>query len=121
MDDPTDTADTGAEVADEEPVSFEMDIVDGETRIVVSGDRDTAVVVVSASGEKIYLPPEDFERSAIEGRQTPYDSPYQSRSGSGDSPYDSHPDATSVSGLEPTADGYIIQHPEPVQDVRFLR
>jgi hypothetical protein len=117
MDDPADTT----EATEEEAVSFDMDIVDGETRIVVSGDRDTAVVVVSASGEKIYLPPEDFDRPATEGRQTPYDNPYQSRSGSGDSPYDSHPDATSVTGLEPTADGYIIQHPEPVTDVRFLR
>ena len=118
MDDP---ADTETATEEERPVTFDMDIADGETRIVVSGDRDTSVIVESASGEKIYLPPEDFERAPEDGRQTPYDSPYQSRSGEEDSPYQSHPDASSVTGLEPTADGYQIVHPEPVTDVRFLR
>lgn len=102
------------------PVEFDMSIDDDQTEIVVSGDRDTAVVVRSASGEKIYLPPEDFDRPP-EDRQTAYDSPYRPRSGAEDSPYQTHPDATSVTGMEPTATGYIVVHPEPVTDVRFLR
>jgi hypothetical protein len=102
------------------PVEFDMEIADGRTEIVVSGDRDTAVVVRSESGEKVYLPPEDFDRPP-EDRQTAYDSPYRPRSGAEDSPYQTHPDATSVTGMEPTATGYIVVHPEPVTDVRFLR
>lgn len=104
----------------DERVEFDMEITDDRTEIVVSGDRDTAVVVRSASGEKIYLPPEDFDRPP-EDRQTAYDSPYRPRSGAEDSPYQTHPDATSVTGMEPTATGYIVVHPEPVTDVRFLR
>ncbi|WP_424000388.1 DUF7510 family protein [Haloarcula salina] len=102
------------------PVDFDMTIDDGRTRIEVTGDRDTAVVVESASGEKIYLPPEDFDREP-EDRQSPYDSPYQPASQTADSPYQTHPDATAVTGMEPTADGYLVVHPEPVTDVRFLR
>ncbi len=117
MDDTADAADT----SENQPVSFNMDIRNGRTEIRVSGDRDTAVVVRSMEDkEKIYLPPEDFEREP-ERRQTAYDSPYQSGSGAQDSPYDTHPDADSVTGLEPTADGYIIIHPEPIKDLRFLR
>ncbi|PSQ56005.1 MAG: hypothetical protein BRD23_09900 [Halobacteriales archaeon SW_9_67_25] len=104
----------------EDPVEFSMEIADDRTEIVVSGDRDTAVVVRSDSGEKIYLPPEDFDRPP-EDRRTAYDSPYRPRSGAEDSPYRTHPDATSVTGMEPTATGYIVVHPEPVTDVRFLR
>lgn len=104
---------------DDQPVSFSMDIEDDRTEIRVSGDRDTSVVVQSASGEKIYLPPEDFDRPARE--QTVYDSPYQAGSGSQESPYDTGPDADSVVGLKSTSDGYLIVHPEPVTDVRFLR
>jgi hypothetical protein len=113
----------------EQPVSFSMEIRDGRTEIRVSGDRDTSVVVQSESGEKIYLPPEDFDRppgdgTAYEsphGSGTAYESPYQPGSGSQESPYDTGPDADSVVGLEPTADGYLVVHPEPVTDVRFLR
>jgi hypothetical protein len=101
-------------------VEFDMEITDDRTEIVVSGDRDTAVVVRSRSGEKVYLPPEDFERSP-ENRQTAYDSPYRPRSGAEESPYRTRPDATSVTGMQPTATGYIVAHPEPVTDVRFLR
>jgi hypothetical protein len=107
------------DTTDEQPVSFSMEIEDGRTEIRVSGDRDTSVVVQSAAGEKIYLPPEDFDRPARD--QTAYESPYQAGSGSQESPYDTGPDADSVVGLEPTADGYLIVHPEPVTDVRFLR
>lgn len=103
-----------------ESVDLDMSIRNGRTEIRVSGDRDTAVIVRSASGEKIYLPPEDFERPPERG-QSVYDSPYQPRSGASDSPYQSAPSTASVTGLEPTADGFVIVHPEPVTDMRFLR
>ena len=88
----TDAADAPAE---DRPVSVEIDIADGRTVITVTGDRDAAVVVTSAAGERIYLPPEDFRRppESAAGRQDAYgtgpstaDSPYQSVS---DSPYQS--------------------------------
>jgi len=129
------------------PVSVDIDIADGRTTIVVAGDRDAAVVVRSAAGERIYLPPEDFDRPPAsetaggDARGTgssPSDSPYQSASGSdspyrsvaGDSPYQSaggsdgphrRGGAREHVGLEPTADGFRIVHPEPADDVRILR
>jgi len=103
-----------------ESVDFNMEIGNGRTEIRVTGDRDTAVIVRSKSGEKIYLPPEDFDREAEVG-QSAYDSPYQPRSGAQESPYSTHPDASSVTGMEPTAGGYFIVHPEPITDIRFLR
>lgn len=102
------------------PIDFDMEIGNGRTEIRVTGDRDTAIVVRSESGETIYLPPEDFEREAETG-QTAYDSPYEPRSGAQESPYSTHPDASSVTGMEPTAGGYFIVHPEPITDIRFLR
>ena len=102
-----------------ESVDFDMDIGNGRTEIRVTGDRDTAVIVRSESGEKIYLPPEDFDREAEPGGA--YDSPYEPRSGAQESPYSTHPDASSVTGMEPTAGGYYIVHPEPITDIRFLR
>jgi len=101
-------------------VDFDMEINDDRTEIRVTGDRDTAVIVRSASGEKIYLPPEDFEREA-EPSGGAYESPYEPRSGAQESPYSTHPDASSVTGMEPTAGGYFIVHPEPITDIRFLR
>lgn len=104
---------------EDQAVDFDMQIDNGQTRIRVSGDRDTAVIVRSASGERIYLPPEDFDQPPRSGGA--YDSPYESGSGRRESPYRSSTDASSVTGLEPTAAGYLIVHPEPVTDVRFLR
>lgn len=103
-----------------ESVGFDMEIGPERTEIRVTGDRDTAVIVRSNSGEKIYLPPEDFEREA-EPHGGAYESPYEPRSGAQESPYSTHPDASSVTGMEPTASGYFIVHPEPVTDIRFLR
>jgi len=103
-----------------ESVDFDMDIGNGRTEIRVTGDRDTAVIVRSESGEKIYLPPEDFDREAEPGGGA-YESPYEPRSGAQESPYSTHPDASSVTGMEPTAGGYFIVHPEPITDIRFLR
>jgi len=115
----SESADGGAD-GDVDSVDFDMTIADGRTEIRVSGDRDTAVVVRSAGGEHIYLPPEDFDRPPESGRQTPYESPYESGSGRGDTPYRGV-ESSAVEGLQPTADGYRIVHPEPVTDMRFLR
>ncbi|MFC6785771.1 hypothetical protein ACFQFH_07630 [Halobaculum halobium] len=125
-------------------------MADGRTVIVVTGDRDAAVVVESASGERVYLPPEDFDRSpesengprrdaygsgsGTRPSDSPYqsvasDSPYQSAtadspyqsSDTSDSPYQRGGPASDRVGLEPTADGFRIIHPEPVTDFRLLR
>lgn len=127
---------------DDEQVTFSLSIEDGETVITMRGDRDTAVVVESESGERIYLPPEDFDRTAPRDDDSPYqsarqDSPYQSapsdtpyQSGREDSPYQSARDDSPYQsarqslpreGLVPTTDGYRIRHPEPATDVRLLR
>ena len=104
----------------DDTVSFSVTIEDGETVIRMRGDRDTAVVVRSASGERIYLPPEDFDRtpsgsggaSPSAGADSPYgglrtDSPYQSAptdspyQGAGsDSPYQSLPTDSPYQGAE---------------------
>ena len=115
MDDDSDSVGDGAAQA----VEFSMEITDERTEIRVAGDRDTAVIVRSNSGEKIYLPPEDFDRPPE--TQTAYDSPYQTRSGAQESPYQTGRDPSTVTGMEPTANGYLIVHPEPVTDTRFLR
>jgi hypothetical protein len=73
-------------------VTFSVTIEGEETVITMRGDRDTAVIVRSASGERIYLPPEDFDRQAPgDGSSHPdvTDSPYQSAST--DSPYQGAP------------------------------
>lgn len=73
-------------------VTFSVTIEEGETVITMCGDRDTAVIVRSASGERIYLPPEDFNRGASahgSSRPDATDSPYQSAST--DSPYQGVP------------------------------
>ena len=114
-------------------VNFTVNIEDGETVIAMRGDRDTAVIVRSASGERIYLPPEDFRREAERSTDSPYqgahddspyrgtqrDSPYQGAES--DSPYQAARQSLPSEGLVPTADGYRIRHPEPVTDVRVLR
>ena len=116
-----------------EQVNFTVNIEDSETVIAMRGDRDTAVIVRSASGERIYLPPEDFQREADRSTDSPYqgahddspyrgtqrDSPYQGVES--DSPYQAARQSLPSEGLVPTADGYRIRHPEPVTDVRVLR
>ncbi len=110
-----------------------MEIVDGRTVIEVTGDRDAAVVVRSASGERIYLPPDEDEGKRDGSYATAYDSPaeggasdspYQSADSpyqSVDSPYQSVGGTRQPPGLEPTADGFRIVHPEAVTDFRLLR
>lgn len=98
-----------------QPVTVHMEIADEQTKIRVTGDRDTALVVQSASGETIYLPPEDFDRPASAA------SPYDAGGGTQATPYASSPSADATTGVTPTADGYLVVHPEPVTDLRFLR
>lgn len=117
--------------SDGDDVSLEVRIEDDHTDIVLEGDRDAAVVVQSASGERIYLPPEGFDapvdadspyQSAAPAspyQRTTGDSPYQSATD--DSPYQSARQRMPEEGLRATATGFRIRHPEPVTDVRLLR
>lgn len=112
----------------DEDVSFSMTIEDGWTTILMEGDKDTAVVVRSESGERIYLPPEGFDAASNDSPyqrsdspyQSAYDSPYQSVQ-TDDSPYQSARGTMPREGMVPTSDGYRIRHPEPVTDLRLLR
>lgn len=104
------------------PVDVDVDIDDERTIITVTGQRDAAVVVYSASGERIYLPPEEATRE----QSDPYrpaggaDSPYEGDRGD-QTPYaPSHRTDPSV-GMNATSDGFQILHPEPVHDLRLLR
>ena len=117
--------------ASDGPVSFDVDIREGRTTISVTGSSEVAVVVRSASGERVSLPPERDERT---GESTPYEpagnrnSPYEGISA--DTPYSGIPDESpygsarqspDTEGLTRTANGLRIVHPEPVTDVRILR
>jgi len=124
-------------------VSVDIMIEEDETLIQVSGTRDAALVVYSESGEEVYLPPEEFDdepegdglshESHYTGEtqdQNPYegippaDSPYDSAEGS-DRPSGGDAQGRDASsrpvGVETTATGFSVLHPEPVTDVRFLR
>ncbi|MFC6872541.1 DUF7510 family protein [Halobellus marinus] len=133
-----------------ERVKFSVTVEDGETVITMDGDRDTAVIVRSVTGERIYLPPEDFEREAGGRDDSSYqpahdESPYRGSSDTpvrgaesaspyrgvesdspyrgieSDSPYQAARESLPSEGMISTADGYRIRHPEPVTDVRVLR
>lgn len=134
---------------DEGGVTFSVTIENGETVVTMRGDRDTAVIVRSEMGERIYLPPEDFEREASGGdaedgatdsspyrgaeSSSPYQgaersSPYQGAESSSpyrgiesDSPYQAARQELPSEGMVSTADGYRIRHPEPAHDIRLLR
>jgi hypothetical protein len=102
------------------PITVEVDIEDDRTILTVSGETEAAVVVDSASGERIYLPPEEADQDGSD----PYapvgaDSPYEGDT-SGQSPY-TPGRQTAELGVNATADGFLIRHPEPVEDVRLLR
>jgi len=102
---------------------FDVSVRADRTVIDVVGSRDAAVVVRSASGERIYLPPPNFDDPPTGDRRTPYESPY---AGAGSatpyaSAYGSPGSESRTPGLQPTADGFRIVHPEPATDVRLLR
>jgi len=90
-------------------VTVDARVTEERTLIDVTGTRDVAVVVRSESGERIYLPPSDFDEPMSE---SPYTSPYR---GAGDeseeSPY--RGGSGSTRGVVETADGFRITHPEP--------
>lgn len=109
-------------------VSFSVTIEHGESVITMRGDRDTAVVVRSASGERIYLPPEDFDRGAPRARDGPYqsagadgtedagtDSPYQSAPT--DSPYQSPPADSPYRGIRNDSPYQGVESDSPYQGV----
>ncbi|WEL16738.1 MULTISPECIES: hypothetical protein [unclassified Halorhabdus] len=106
----------------ETPVSVTTEIEDGRTIVTVSGARNVIVVVNSASGERVYLPPGETNDA---GESSPYrptdssDSPYEGIAD--DSPYGSRPQPDATLGVNPTANGFRLVHPEPADDVRFLR
>ena len=99
----------------------EIDIdarVTGERTVIdVTGTRDIAVVVRSAGGERIYLPPEGFD-DPVGG--SPYTSPYQGAGAGGEeSPYGGTTGSTR--GVMETADGFRVTHPQPVTEFDVYR
>ncbi len=118
---PTQRMQTSEEESDG-PVSVDLEIADGRTTITVSGQREASVIVRSASGERIYLPPErapDTDESSPYRPTSSSKSPYEGAAG--DSPYDGAQPSATIDELTPTATGFRIVHPEPVTDFRFLR
>lgn len=124
----------------EEPAGVDVDVeIDEErTLVTVTGEREAALIVESESGERIYLPPEDFRQGAGEADQTPYDSPYDGAvptdspyeeahgdespyQRAGDGPYGSGAPREQPIGVQSTPEGFRVLHPEPVSDVRLLR
>jgi len=139
-------------MADDTPAGTTIDVTvdDGRTVVSVTGTRDAAVIVSSESGERIYLPPEDFTDAPTRDESPSAVSPYDggrgpsgdgttaydgatAYSGGGDS-YGSGEDAygsggsdphgpetdTRVLGVTSTPTGFRIVHPEPVHDVRVV-
>ncbi|WP_135667465.1 DUF7510 family protein [Halorhabdus rudnickae] len=90
----------------ETDVSVRAEIIDDRTVIVVDGTTDVAVVVNSASGERVYLPPEkavsDTDSRSDEREDSPYegvpsDSPYEGLQD--DSPYEGIPGDSPYEGI----------------------
>jgi hypothetical protein len=113
-------------------VSIDVDIDGDGTVIEVTGTREAALVVHSASGEEIYLPPENFEDEPDGGASatspdeggSPADSPYEAAddvSPYGGSDAEGRGSGARPVGVEPTPEGFRVVHPEPVRDVRVLR
>ena len=98
-------------------VTIDARVTGERTVIDITGTRDVAVVVRSESGERIYLPPADFDEP-ISG--SPYTSPYQGSSGgSEESPY--RGGSGSTRGVAETADGFRVTHPEPTTEFDVYR
>jgi hypothetical protein len=109
-------------------VDFDVSMRDGRTEITLEGQQDAIVIVQSASGERIYLPPDGFEETPTTQGESPYEgvraeSSYQRAE---QSPYESSQQSSygagrNSPGIHPTRTGYRIVHPEPVTDLRLLR
>ncbi|MUW14255.1 hypothetical protein GJ633_05970 [Halorubrum sp. CBA1125] len=100
-------------------IDIDARVTDERTVIDVTGTRDVAVVVRSESGERIYLPPSNFDEPIA---SSPYTSPYQGQ-GTGidgtESPYGGGTGSTR--GTFETADGFRITHPEPATEFDVYR
>ena len=108
-----------------EQVNFSVTVEDGETVITMRGDRDTAVIVRSQSGERIYLPPEDFEREAVRGNGAERtDGPYQRAEGASpsrgtdESPYRGAESSSPYQGAESDSPYRGIESDSPYQAAR---
>ncbi|MCU4716905.1 DUF7510 family protein [Halapricum hydrolyticum] len=122
---------------DDPTMAFDVEVRADRTILTIEGVRDAAVIVRSEEGERIYLPPEDFD--AEPGVTSPYStSPYstattsdddgEKESGSDDSrqsPYTKASDDTVSDGVtygrSVTPQGIRIVHSEPATDVRVVR
>ncbi|OYR56311.1 DUF7510 family protein [Halorubrum halodurans] len=104
-------------------VGIDTRVTAERTVIDVTGTRDVAVVVRSAGGERIYLPPESFDDPVSESSYgSPYTSPYQdarAREDDDGTPYRGAVESTR--GVIETADGFRIRHPEPVTEFDVYR
>jgi len=99
-------------------IDIDTRVTDERTVIDVTGTRDVAVVVRSASGERIYLPPAGFDEPVSD---SPYTSPYQGGSGiDEESPYGGGSGSTRGVVVE-TADGFRITHPETATEFDVYR
>jgi len=135
----------------EADATVETTVTADRTVVEYRGAGDAAVVVRSASGERIYLPLVDEDgggETEADDRTSPYggDDPGESPYGGGGTAYESAgsggvydglgDDTTPYGGTEtspygaergpepgirPTADGFRVVHPEPATDVRVLR
>jgi hypothetical protein len=121
-------------MSDSEPVDeapefeYTTRIEDGQTIIDVTGNHEVTFVIQSASGERIYFPPEDMSEKSKDERDSPYqsrDSPYQSADSPyqpADSPYQPSDDPeTSTRGVSETRTGFRINHPEPASEIILFR
>ncbi|MFC5279611.1 hypothetical protein ACFPM1_12710 [Halorubrum rubrum] len=103
-------------------VGIDTRVTAERTVIDVTGTRDVAVVVRSAGGERIYLPPESFDDPVSESSYaSPYTSPYQGAAAREEdgTPYRGATDSTR--GVIETADGFRIRHPEPATELDVYR
>lgn len=116
-------------MSDSEEFAYTTRIENGRTIIDVSGKHEVTFVIQSASGERIYFPPEEMAQRSEDERDSPYqsrDSPYQSDSpyqpAQGDSPYEPADDPeVSTRGVVETRTGFRITHPEPADEITLFR
>ena len=105
-----------------EDVDIDTHVTADRTVIEVSGSRDVAVVVRSADGERIYLPPEDFDEPVEDSPYaSPYTSPYQSAGAREDDGTPYRGAVESTRGVVETVAGFRISHPEAVTEIDVYR
>ncbi|MFC5135905.1 MULTISPECIES: DUF7510 family protein [Haloferacaceae] len=103
-------------------VGIDTRVTAERTVIEVTGTRDVAVVVRSPGGERIYLPPEDFDEPVSESSYaSPYTSPYQGAAAREDDGTPYRGAVESTRGVIETADGFRVRHPEPVTEIDVFR